>query len=78
MLDELTMICYFQKGLKLFIKVEIEQQDRESINFGEIVQKNVNAETKRSLRSTIMVQDSDIRCPQGHCPSNNTALKMQT
>ena len=25
-----------------------------------------------------MVRDLDIRCPRGHCPSNNTALKVQT
>ena len=35
--EELTMICYFQKGLKPSIKVEIEQQDREIIDFEEIV-----------------------------------------
>ena len=72
------MICYFQKGLKLFIKIEIKQQDRKFVNFEEIVQRAVNAEAKASPRSTIMVRDLDIHCPQSHCLSNNTALKVQT
>ena len=72
------MICYFREGLKLSIKVEMEQQDRESVNFEEMVQKAVNAKAKAGLRSTTMVQDLNIRCPQGHRPSNNTTSKMQT
>ena len=71
------MICYFREGLKPSIKVEMEQQDRESVNFEEMVQRAVNAEAKAGLRSTTMVRDSDIRCPRGHRPSNNTTSKMQ-
>ena len=77
-LDKLTMICYFREGLKLSIKVEMEQQDREAIDFEEMVQKVVNADAKAGLRSSAMVRDSDIRCPQGHRFSNNTASKVQT
>ena len=70
------MICYFQEGLKPSIKVKIEQQDWESVNFEEMVQKAVNAKAKAGLRSTTMVRDSDIRCSRGHRPSNNTTSKM--
>ena len=76
--NELTMICYFREGLKPSIKVEIEQQDRETIDFEEIVQRAVNAEAKAGLKSSAMVRNSDIHCPRGHYPSNNTASKMQT
>ena len=76
--DKLTIICYFQEDLKPSIKIQIEQQDRESVNFEEMVQKTVNAEAKAGLKSTIMVRDSDIYWLQGHCPSNNTALKVYT
>ena len=76
--NELTMICYFRKGLKLSIKIEMEQQDREAMNFVEMMQRAVNAEAEAGLRSSVMVWDSDIRCPQGHRPSNNTTSKMQT
>ena len=41
--DKLTMIYYFREGLKPFIKVEMEQQDRESMDFEEMVQRAVNA-----------------------------------
>ena len=61
-LNELTMICYFWEELKPFIKVEMEQQDREFINFEEIVQRIVNAEAKAGLKSSNMVRDLDIRC----------------
>ena len=76
--DELTMICYFREGLKPSIKVEMEQQDRESMDFEEMVQRAVNAEAKAGLRSSSMVRDSDIRCSRGHRPSNSTAAKVQT
>ena len=72
------MICYFWEGLKPFIMVEIEQQDRESMDFKEMVQKAVNAESKAGLRSSVMVWDSNIRCPQRHRHSNSTTLKVQT
>ena len=72
------MICYFRKGLKPSIKIEIEQQDQESMNFEEMVQRTVNAKANTGLRSSTMIQDLDIRCPKGHYSSNSTALKVQT
>ena len=48
------------------------------MNFEEIVQKTVNAKVKASLRSSIIVQDSDVRCPKGHCLSHNTSFKVKT
>ena len=76
--NKLTMICYFREGLKPSIKVEMEQQDRESMDFKEMVQRAVNAESKAGLRSSAMVRDSDICYPQGHRLSNSTASKVQT
>ena len=71
------MIWYFRKGLKSSIKIEMEQQDWESVNFEETVQRAVNAEAKAGLRSTTMVRDLDIRCSRGYRPSNNTTSKVQ-
>ena len=48
------------------------------MNFEEMMQKAVNAKAKRGLRSSTIVQDSDIRCSNNHRPSNSTALKVQT
>ena len=76
--DELTMICYFREGLKPSIKVEMEQQDRESMDFEEMVQRAVNAKSKAGPRSNTMVRNSDICCPRGHRPFNSTASKVQT
>ena len=72
------MICYFREGLKPSIKVEMEQQNREFIDFEEMVQKAVNAESKAGLKSSAMVRDSDIRCLRGHRPSNSIVSKVQT
>ena len=72
------MICYFREGLKSSIKVEIEQQDREAMDFEEMVQKVVNAEAKAGLRFSAIVRDSDICYPRGHRHSNSTASKVQT
>ena len=72
------MICYFREGLKPSIKVEMEQQDQESMDFEEMVQRAVNAEAKAGLRSSTMVRESDARCPRGHRPSHNTSSKVQT
>ena len=75
--NELTMICYFRKSLKPSIKVEMEQQDRESMEFKEMVQRTVNAEAKTGLRSSTIVRDSDARCSRGYRPSHNTSSKVQ-
>ena len=56
----------------------MKQQDRESMNFEEMVQRAVNAEAKAGQKSSTMVQDLDIYCPRGHCSSNNIATKLQT
>ena len=75
--DEFNMICYFREGFKPSIKVEIKQQNRESIDFEEMLQRAANAEAKAGLRSSTMVRKSDARCPRGHRPSHNTSLKVQ-
>ena len=71
------MICYLRESLKSSIKVEIEQQNRESMDFEEIVQRAVNAKAKAGLRSSTMVRKSDARCSKGHRPSHNTSSKVQ-
>ena len=39
------------------------------MDFKEMVQKAVNAETKTGLQSSIMVLNLDASCPRGHCLS---------
>ena len=71
------MICYFWESLKPSIKVDIEYQDRESINFEEIVQKKFNIEAIAGLKSSTIVRDSDIHYPKNHHFFISIALKMQ-
>ena len=56
----------------------MEQQDWESMNFEEMVQKAVNAEAKAGLKSSTMVRDSDICCSKGHRSPNSITSKVQT
>ena len=56
----------------------MEQQDREAMDFEEMVQRAINAEAKAGLRSSTMIRNSDIRYSRGHCPSNSTISKVQT
>ena len=76
--DKLIMICYFWEGLKPSIKVEMEQQDWESMDFEEMVQRAVNAKAKAGLRSSTIVWKSDARCFRGYRLSHNTSSKVQT
>ena len=72
------MIRYFWKSLKPSIKVEINQQDRASISFEEMVQKAVNTEAKTGLKSNIMVWNLDACCSRSHRLFHNTFSKVQT
>ena len=38
----------------------------------------VNAKIKVSLKSSIMVRNTDFHYPRGYCPSQNTSTKVQT
>ena len=48
------------------------------MDFKEMVQRAVNAETKAGLRSSTMVRELDARCPKSHRPSHNTFSNVQT
>ena len=41
------------------------------------MQRAVNAEAKKNLRSSTMVWDLEVCCPKSHHPSHNTSLKVQ-
>ena len=54
----------------------MEQQDRESMDFEEMVQKTVNTKAKVGLRSSTMIRELDIRSLRGYRPSHNIFSKM--
>ena len=56
----------------------MEQQDREPMDFEEMVQKAVEKEDKAGLRLSTIAWDLDAHCPRDHRPSNSTVLKVQT
>ena len=48
------------------------------MDFEEMVQRAINAESKAGLKSSTIVRDSDIRYPRGHRSSNSITSKVQT
>ena len=42
-----------------------------------MMQNAINVEAKGGLKSSTIVQDSNIHCPRGHRSSNSIALKVQ-
>ena len=43
-----------------------------------MMQRAINAKTKASLKSNIMIQNSDICCPRDYYLFNNISIKVQT
>ena len=46
-------------------------------SFKEKLQKTFNIEAKISLKSSIIVWDTDFCCFKSHCPSQNTSIRIQ-
>ena len=53
------MVRYFEKGLKPFIKAEMDQDASHLDNYEELVAKAVKAKAKAGLRPSSYVQQTD-------------------
>ena len=67
--EEGTMIWYFQEGLRLLIRVKIEQRGWELDSFKELVKKAVEAEAKATLRPRSYARKTDWYCFRDSRPS---------
>ena len=63
------MIQYFQKGLRLSIRAQLDTRGQNQDSWEEAVEKAVNAEAKALLQSSSSICDMDSRCPQGNRPA---------
>ena len=59
---EVTMIRYFEEGLKPSIKAEIDQDDFQLIDYEKLIAKAVRAEAKTGLRPSSYMQETDLNC----------------
>ena len=75
---EVTMVRYFEEGLKPSIKAEMDQDNSQLINYEELVAKVVRAEAKAGLRPSSYVRETDLSCLRGNRPAHTTAHKVQT
>ena len=74
---ELTMLRYFQEGLKPSVLAELEHRDLELESFDQMVKKAVNAEAKSALRTRSSPKEIDQNCPRESQPANSTVAKSQ-
>ena len=72
------MIRYFEEGLKLSIKFEMDQDTFYLDNYEELVVKVVRAKAKAGLRPSFYVREIDQQVLQGNWPAHNTAHIVQT
>ena len=63
------MIWYFRKGLRLSVRVEMEQRGRELDSFKELVKKTVDTKAKAALRPRSYACETDQHCLRGSQPS---------
>ena len=75
---EVTMVRYFEKGLKPSIKAEMDQDDSQLINYEELVVKAMRAEAKAGLGLSSYLWEIDQNCLRGNWPAHTTAHKVQT
>ena len=72
------MVRYFEEGLKLSIKAEIDQDNSQLIDYEGLVAKAVRAEAKAGLRLSFYVRETDLSCLRGNWPAHTIAHKVQT
>ena len=73
-----TMVRYFEEGLKLSIKAEMDQDATHLDDYEELIAKAVRAEAKAGLRPSSYVRETDIQVLRGSRPAHTTAHKVQT
>ena len=66
--NEITLIYYFRKRLRLFIWAQLDHQGRDLDAWEEVVEKARDAEAKANLQPPSYVWEIDFKSPKGHCP----------
>ena len=75
---ELTIVRYFEEGLKPSIKAEMDQDATHLDDYEELVATAVRAKVKAGLRPSFYIRETDIQVSQGNRPAHTTAHKVQT
>ena len=77
-ITESTMVRYFEKGLKLSIKAEINQNVTHLDNYEEIIAKATRAKAKTGLQPSFYMRETNIQVTRGSWLAFTTAHKVQT
>lgn len=75
---ESIMIRYFEEGLKLFIKVKMDQDATHLDIYKELVAKAVKTKTKVGMQPSLYIQETNLNCPWENQSAYATAHKVQT
>ena len=67
------MIRYFEEGLKLSIKAEIDPDDSQLIDYKELIAKAVRAKAKAGLHLNSYVRETDLSCLRRNQQAHTTA-----
>ena len=73
---EVTMVRYFEEGLKPSIKAKMDQDYSQLIDYEELVAKAVRAETKAGLHPSFYMRETDLNCLRRNQSAYNTAHKV--
>ena len=63
------MIQYFREGLRLFVRAQLDAQDRDLDSWEEAVKKTINTEAKALLQSSASTCNMNSGCLQGNRPA---------
>lgn len=74
---KLTIVCYFEEGLKLSIKAKIDQDADQLDSIEDLVTKTVKADAKAGLQPSSYVRKTDHHCFRRNWPAYTTAYKVQ-
>ncbi len=64
--NEITLIRYFRKKRRPFIRAQFDYRERDLDAWKEVVEKAGNVEAKANLQSPFYVREIDSRCPKSH------------
>ncbi len=67
--NEITLIRYFWKGLRLSIRAQLDHRKRDLNGWKEVMEKAGDAEAKANLQLSFYVKDINVRYSKGHCLS---------
>ena len=75
-LMEVTLIRYFEEGLKPFIKAKMDQNNSKLVDYEKLIAKAIKVKAKTGLWLRFYMQEIDLNYLQGNQPAHTIAHKV--